>query len=339
MQILSVLAIILAGTATIGASAKKCAPQYVPPTGVPVATSDALVVATATTITTADATSVVAAATTAEVPVSATQSPDVVPTTDATAPAPAPQTENDAPASATVEAPAPAPQSVVDLPASTSAASVTPSGDLADSNIPSPTSNLPAPAINGCNGDNLEICKIIAASDFQTAAEAAVTVSSEFNQACLDLNNHARYFYGNPNPYLVWNQGLANWAVVSSAYAETIGCYNCHTYSGSGMNLPWGQNLFLGYSTCADAYFGWITQEAEGNGNEGEITHFLNAAGWSVDPTGGTGFTQIGCGTYGGAIVCNIGLDLESVTSSLENMPTDFHTALALALQGISYPS
>ncbi|KAJ3139367.1 hypothetical protein HK100_011772 [Physocladia obscura] len=327
---------------------------------------------TTTTTTTTDAP--VPVVTTADEPpvVVTTEVPSATANSDE-GPAPAPQAENDAPASsvaastaaaeptsvfiavatATADAPAPAPQSAVDpaaavVVASTAApapvavvttdavaspsAAVVATGDIADPNIPS-ASNLPAPAENACNGNKLNACKSIATKDYQTAAAAAASVSSEFNQACLDLNNHARYIYGNPNPYLVWNQDLANWAVVSSAYADTLGCWNCHSYSGSGYS--WGQNLYVGESTCADAYFGWVTQEAEGKGLGGEVGHFLNAAGWAIDPSGGTGYTQIGCGTYGNTIVCNFGLG--DISTALANMPTDVHTALALALQGTVY--
>ncbi|KAJ3139366.1 hypothetical protein HK100_011771 [Physocladia obscura] len=328
-----------------------CAVSYSGVTAIYVAPS---VTTTTTTTTTVEIVATTAAATTDDVLTTA----ETTTTTSDSEPAPAPQTQVDAPAAATTttdaavvavasttEAPAPAPQSQVDVPASTTTtttdavvvqstttAAAVSSGDIADPTIPS-ASDLPTPATNGCNGDNLSVCQTIAATDYQTAAAAAASVSSEFNQACLDLNNHARYLYGNPNAYLTWNEDLANWAVVSSAYANALSCWDCHSYSAG--DLPWGQNLYVGESTCADAYYGWVTQEALGDGSGGEVGHFLNAAGWAVDPTGGTGYTQIGCGAYGNTIVCNYGLG--DVSGALASLPIDYNTALTLALEGTVY--
>ncbi|KAJ3120375.1 hypothetical protein HK100_012828, partial [Physocladia obscura] len=335
----------LASPSTVSIKTKHNSIPYVAPSAT---------LTTITTTTTTSTTTTVEASTTADDVLTTVETATIG--NDGPAPAGAPQSQVDvAAAPATtfdVAAPAPAPQSQVDAPATTttadaavaasSAAAVAPattttsaavsSGDIADPNIPS-ASDLPTPATNGCNGDNLSICKSIAATDYQNAAAAAASVSSDFNQACLDLNNHARYLYGNPNPYLVWNEDLANWAVVSAAYANYLGCWDCHSYSAG--SLPWGQNLYVGESTCADAYYGWVTQEALGDGAAGETGHFLNAAGWAIDPSGGTGYTQIGCGAYGDSIVCNFGLG--DVSGGLASLPVDFNAALALALQGTVY--
>ncbi|KAJ3202253.1 hypothetical protein HDU83_000713, partial [Entophlyctis luteolus] len=276
-------------------------------------------------------------------------------TTVDTAPAPEAQAEVDSAAAdttaaddssvaaTTVDAPAPAAQSEVDVAVTTAdvvavvettaAAAATgasgSSGDIADSNIPTVTA-VGTPSTNGCNPSNLAVCATLAKSDYQSASEAAASVGSDFNQACLDLNNHSRKFYGNPNPYLVWNEDLANWAVVSAAYANTLQVYDAHSYSGG--SYPWGQNLYVGEATCAEAYYGWVTSEALGGGST-ENGHFLNQAGWVSSD--GSAYTQIGCGAYGNTIVCNYGLS--DVSGALASMPTDYVSALALALEGIVY--
>ncbi|KAJ3126961.1 hypothetical protein HK100_009994 [Physocladia obscura] len=320
MQFRNIIA-LAAAVAVTAVSAKKCQPHYVAPsvTITTITTDDALETGTEPTTTTDTA----APATQTQVDAAGAAA-----TTGDPAPAPAAQSQVDAAAPATTTTTTDA----VAVQTTTSAAAVASSGALGDAALPS-ASDLPPPAANGCNGDSLAVCQAIAATDYQTAAAAAASVAADFNQACLDLNNHARSLYGNPNAYLVWNEALANWAVVSSAYADTLGCYDCHSYSAG--DLPWGQNLYVGESSCPDAYYGWVTQEALGDGAGGEVGHFLNAAGWAVDPTGGTGYTQIGCGAYGDTIVCNYGLG--DVSGALASMPTDYNTALALALEGSVY--
>ncbi|KAJ3195334.1 hypothetical protein HDU82_002156, partial [Entophlyctis luteolus] len=246
------------------------------------------------------------------------------PATTADAPAPAPEAQT------AVDAPATTADDIVVVPATSAAQAAAATafvGDIADPNIPS-VIDVGIPSTNGCNAQNLAVCAELALGDYQSADEAAASVGSDFNQACLDLNNHARKFYGNPNPYLTWNEDLANWAVVSAAYALTMNDWEGHSYSGGG--YPWGQNLFLGESTCADAYYGWVTSEAL-SANSNANGHFLNQAGWVSSD--GNAYTQVGCGAYGNSIVCNYGLS--DVSGALASMPIDYASALALALEGI----
>ncbi|KAJ3195333.1 hypothetical protein HDU83_009882 [Entophlyctis luteolus] len=304
---------LLAAAASVVSAAKKCAPAYE-------VTVDA--VSTADTAPAPEAQSEVDSAA-ADTTADTTAAADNAASTTADVPAPAAQSEVDSATSAEVEATSAA---------ATAAATTTSSGsteDIADSNIPTVTATG-TPSTNGCNASNLDVCATLAEGDYQSADEAAASVGSDFNQACLDLNNHSRKFYGNPNPYVVWNEGLANWAVVSAAYANTLQVYDAHSYSGG--SYPWGQNLYVGEATCAEAYYGWVTSEALGGGST-ENGHFLNQAGWVSSD--GSAYTQIGCGAYGDTIVCNYGLS--DVSDALASMPTDYVTALALALEGIVY--
>ncbi|KAJ3380951.1 hypothetical protein HDU84_005448 [Entophlyctis sp. JEL0112] len=308
---------LLAAAAPFVSAAKKCAPAYEVTVDVATTTDNAPAPAAQAEVDSA------AADTTAEESAAAV-------TTDA-APAPAAQSEVDVATTADVVVAVVETTAAGDTSASSgsSSGSSGTSGDIADSNIPTVTA-VGTPSTNGCNSNNLAVCAVLAQSDYQSASEAAASVGSDFNQACLDLNNHARKFYGNPNPYLVWNEDLANWAVVSAAYANTLQKYDAHSYSGG--SYPWGQNLYVGEATCAEAYYGWVTSEALGGGST-ENGHFLNQAGW-VSSDGGA-YTQVGCGAYGDTIVCNYGLS--DVSGALASMPTDYVTALALALEGVVY--
>ncbi|KAJ3141350.1 hypothetical protein HK100_007962 [Physocladia obscura] len=122
---------------------------------------------------------------------------------------------------------------------------------------------------------------------------------------CLTYINYARQHY-NPGVWdLAWDPWLAEYAAYSSAYSAYYGCWDCHTYSGSGYS--WGQNLFLDETDCASAYFGWVTNEAAGNDpanpDEG---HFTNIVGFAAT------YVTVGCANgYQNdrwAVVCNFGL-------------------------------
>ncbi|KAJ3062810.1 hypothetical protein HDU98_001342, partial [Podochytrium sp. JEL0797] len=98
--------------------------------------------------------------------------------------------------------------------------------------------------------------------------------------------------------------GLAQWAEVSATYAAWTGVFDAHSYSGG--SYSWGQNLYVGVGSCADAYYGWNTQEAEGFGAAGEMGHFLNSAALAAP------YLSVGCGVSmlpgKPAVVCNYGL-------------------------------
>ncbi|KAJ3059903.1 hypothetical protein HDU99_006137, partial [Rhizoclosmatium hyalinum] len=90
-------------------------------------------------------------------------------------------------------------------------------------------------------------------------------------------------------------------------------------------------NLYLSKTSCPDAYFGWVTQEALGQGEDGN-GHFLNMAGLVFGDAGD--YTRVGCGTYGKTIVCNLGLDDASINTSIALLP-DVNTAMKNALKGV----
>ncbi|ORY45715.1 hypothetical protein BCR33DRAFT_784453 [Rhizoclosmatium globosum] len=326
----------LLATSVAVSAGKKCAPMYQAPIATAAVTSDpapipqAEVVIDGVNAAAVDSstfqTDSIAVDNNAQVAVDAGTIPDsqaetadavvqVAQTADADGPAPAPQAE--------------LPNTTDVVPVTTDAAPqvvviTTDALPVVTTNVPqSPQPTAQAVAASAlCNGSDYSGCSTIAKSDFQDDAAAQAAVSGlSFDDACLVLNNRVRSKYPN-NGQFVYDAGLAAWATVSAAYAGKLGVFNAHSYSGN--SYTWGQNLFVGPSTCADAYYGWITEEAltwsDGAG------HFLNAAAITLP------YVSVGCGAANGAIVCNYGL---TYPADLSMLP-DINTALANANLGFT---
>ncbi|ORY47920.1 hypothetical protein BCR33DRAFT_782973 [Rhizoclosmatium globosum] len=186
--------------------------------------------------------------------------------------------------------------------------------------------------VSPCSKSNLAACQNLAYGDFQNAddarAFAVANGGTDFASECQVLHTHARQYYSGLGP-LKWNSKLAAWAQVSAAYADATGYWEAHSYSAD-IGLFLGQNLYVGKATCAEAYYGWVTEEALGTGPSGN-GHFLNQAGLVF---GGLGdYSSVGCGAYGNTIVCNLGLDDALVNASLDGLK-DINVAFAEALKG-----
>ncbi|KAJ3059474.1 hypothetical protein HDU98_004515, partial [Podochytrium sp. JEL0797] len=160
-----------------------------------------------------------------------------------------------------------------------------------------------------CNANNLAGCVSLSHTD---SPPQVPNDSSEY--ACLTLANYARQHY-NPGVWdLMWDETLVPDAIESARYSAVHGCWDCHTNSGGG--TTWGQNLYLSKTSCADGYYGWVTNEAAQHDSVNVVEgHFTNVVGFAVD------YVSMGCGAYRttgheegsppagvSAVVCNFGL-------------------------------
>ncbi|ORY45716.1 hypothetical protein BCR33DRAFT_716349, partial [Rhizoclosmatium globosum] len=114
---------------------------------------------------------------------------------------------------------------------------------------------------------------------------------------CKALFDMARSQYNPAVGALTWSDNLAGLAQYSADLSASTGCCDetCHTLSGGGTGIS--QNLYCGQTSCADAYDGWVTQEASWQGG-----HWRTTVGWPVD------YPYFGCAVSTDgvmAIVCN----------------------------------
>ncbi|KAJ3062809.1 hypothetical protein HDU98_001341 [Podochytrium sp. JEL0797] len=222
--------------------------------------------------------------------------PDVQ-TTEAVTPLPAPQ-----PDVQTEPAPAPQPEiQTTDAPAPLPAPQPDPQTTDAPAPPPvQPTPPSPPPITQGtCSSANLAACKPLTATDTPPSI-----AGMSFSQGCTILANYARAHYNPGSLPLMWDAKLATAALASATYSATNNCWDCHTNSGAG--TTWGQNLYLGKTGCAESYNGWVTNEAAGLDPVNiDAGHFQNVVGFAVP------YVSIGCGVSlvgQGATVCNYGM-------------------------------
>ncbi|KAJ3017555.1 UNVERIFIED_CONTAM: hypothetical protein HDU68_011587 [Siphonaria sp. JEL0065] len=278
MKLISIVSLLVA-SASFVAAGKKCAPKYEAPAPV---VDDVYSVATTATTTTTTTTTIVASTTSVAPP------PDAQPEVDAVV----------------VEAPAPAepaPAPAQDVEADSSAPAPAPQAEV-NSSAPAPEPQAEADVqVFTCTAGSVAACAALTASDNPPNVS-----NLSVQDGCLALVNYARDHYSGAVP-LKWNTQLAKYAVKSAQYAAENNCSHCHTNSGSG--TTWGQNLYTGQGSCADSYFGWVTNEAAGNDPANiEAGHFKNIVGFEVD------YIVVGCGSFvtangkNKATVCNYGL-------------------------------
>ncbi|KAI9340539.1 hypothetical protein BDR26DRAFT_1007473 [Obelidium mucronatum] len=91
----------------------------------------------------------------------------------------------------------------------------------------------------------------------------------------------ARQYYNPGVSGLTWSDNLAGLAQYSADFSAENGCCTaaCHTLSGGGTGIA--QVLYCSKTTCAEAYDGWITQEAPYLG-EHYVTYCRVSCGLSI---------------------------------------------------------
>ncbi|KAI9340538.1 hypothetical protein BDR26DRAFT_861292 [Obelidium mucronatum] len=305
MKVTSILATILA-SASLVAAGKKCAPKYkaeAPAVVVAATTTTAAATAAVTTTTEAPAATTTVAPPPApqeivepvvEAPVEEVVAPlePVAPVVDEPAPAPAP-----APQEEVENLPAPVPQQENEVVIVEEAKAVVVENVTAPAPVPQP--------LQFCTAASMDWCRVLAATDKPDFVRIAKLSEPA---ACLALANYPRQHYSGEKD-LVWNNQLAVYATESAQYAADNDCSHCHTNSGSG--TTWGQNLYTGVGSCADAYAGWVTTEALGlDPHNLDAGHFKNIVGFEVP------YQFVGCGSASStksgksvvATVCNYGL-------------------------------
>ncbi|KAI9340537.1 hypothetical protein BDR26DRAFT_934407 [Obelidium mucronatum] len=157
----------------------------------------------------------------------------------------------------------------------------------------------PPPPQHQCSATNIAACAALTSTD-KPPSVANLSVPEE----CTILANYARSHYNPTAKPLTWSPTLAGYAQASADYSATNNCWDCHTNSGPG--TTWGQNLYLSKKSCAESYFGWVTNEAAGNDPVNvDAGHFTNVVGFAAP------YKTIGCASSRigqGATVCNYGL-------------------------------